>query len=110
MAGKRKVTHMGNTYYVGAKVPKSKCPEKCVQADRVCAYRLKITGMSGMKDASTMCGYMYFTGKMRNSYETDFCDKWVRNLPDDLPMTFWKEEEKADGEIYDERRDGATPD
>lgn len=102
MAGKRKATFMGNTFYVGAKVPKNKCPEKCVQAGRVCAYRLKFTGMSGMRDASTMCGYMYFTGRTRNSYEPDYCDKWVAKLPDDILMTFWGEEEETDDSIYDE--------
>jgi hypothetical protein len=102
MAKKRKVSFCGNTYYVGAKVPKHKCPEKCVNLGRVCAYRLRITGMSGMRDASTMCGYMYFTGRTRNSYDPDFCDKWANKLPDDILMTFWGDEEEESGSIYDE--------
>ena len=103
MSNKRKVTFNGSTFYVGARLAPSKCPKKCVRGGKTCAFRLKITGMSGMKDASTICGYMYYTGNMRNSYEPDSCDKWAENLPTEVLMTFWEEEaKKTDDEIYDE--------
>ena len=31
MAGKRKVTYRGSTYYVGANILPSKCPKRCVR-------------------------------------------------------------------------------
>lgn len=103
MGRKRKVTFYGGTYYVGSKIPPSKCPKKCVRDGKSCAFRMKITGMSGMWGASTMCGYIYFTGRMRNSYEPDACDKWAEHLPTEILMTIWDEEErKTDGGIYDE--------
>ena len=103
MGRKRKVTFRGNTYYVGAKLAPSKCPKRCVRGNKTCAFRIKMTGMSGIRESQTACGYMYYTGEARNCNDPNVCTRWAENLPTEILMTFWGEEEKkTDGEIYDE--------
>lgn len=103
MRGKRKVKFRGSTYYVGPKIMPSKCPKRCTRNNKVCAFRIKMTGMSGIRDSQTACGYMYYTGYLRNCNDPDVCDKWAEHLPTEILMTIWDEEErKTDGGIYDE--------
>ena len=89
--------------YVGATIAPSKCPPRCVRDGKPCAFRIRITGMSGMKDAQNACGYMYYTAKPRNCNDPNVCDKWAENLPTEVLMTLWDEEEKNNGSIYSER-------
>lgn len=93
MSGKRKVTFRGSTYYVGAKITPSKCPKRCARENKVCAFRIKMSGNSGMRDAQTACGYMYYTGQMRNCDDPEVCTRWAERLPTEILMTFFDEEE-----------------
>ena len=102
MAAKRKVTFRGGTYYI-AKINPSKCPPRCVRDGKPCAFRIRVTGMSGIKNAQTACGYMYYTAKPRNCNDPEVCDKWVKDLPQESLMTLWDEEENNNGSIHDER-------
>ena len=55
-----------------------------------------------MKESQNACGYLYYTDNLRNCDDPEVCDKWAEHLPTEIMMTIWYEEEKTDGEIYDE--------
>lgn len=100
MGRKRKVTYQGNTFYVGAKIPLDKCPKRCVRDGKLCAYRIKMTGMSGINSSQNACGYMYYTGQIRDCNDPDVCSKWAESLAKEIMMSLW--DEIKDGDIYDE--------
>lgn len=90
--GMKKVTYRGNTYFVGANLSTRKVPKRCVKRGQVCAYRIRMTGIGRVYSA---CGYCYYTERLRNCDDPIKCDKWAKQLPDDLPITFWDKEENA---------------
>ena len=100
MATRRKVTYRGSAFYVGANLENFKVPLHCVRNGEVCAFRIKMIGMTNEVGCSTACGFMYYTGEQRGCDPRN-CTRYSVELPEKIMFTRW-EQEDANASIYDE--------
>lgn len=91
---RQKVNTHGGAVYLGFNLECSKVPQYCIRDGKVCAYRIKATGLFDTKSKESACGYMYYTGKRREC-DPKACDKWQEEL---LGSCCWVR-------IYDEEED-----
>ena len=100
MATRRKVIYRGSAFYVGANLERLKVPMHCVRDGEVCAYRIKMIGMTNLTGRSTACGYLYYTGRLRGC-DPKNCIRYSVELPEKIMFARW-EQEDVNASIYDE--------
>ena len=99
-----KVRTVGGATYVGGGVVTKRAPKKCIRDGVVCAFRMKVTGMTNGPQTSA-CGYMYYTGKTRGKivepdssdkhikYSRNRCDLWEEEIPNTALVNRIREED-----------------
>jgi hypothetical protein len=93
MSERQKINTLGGSTYIGCKLDVREVPKYCIRNNKVCAYRIKFTGKMNTRSGLSACGYMYYTGKMRNC-EPKKCDKYQEQILDTCVWgTIWEEED-----------------